>query len=109
MLRDLFVQGSMFVEDYELARRTAMKLRACRKTFKGWRKANFIYPMIYLLKQPSKVYDHERFLSKLKVAPTLLINELSLTNRKTDIINAIEKIYNHRVSTGSKVRLPVDW
>tara|TARA_R100001594_G_scaffold146879_2_gene198957 strand:+ start:110 stop:865 length:756 start_codon:yes stop_codon:yes gene_type:complete len=109
MLRDLFVQGSLFVEDYELARKTAIKLRACRETFKGWRKANFVYPMIYLLKQTPKKYDHERFLAKLKVAPTLLINELSLSQRKTDIINAIEKIYNHRVVTGAKVRLPVDW
>tara|TARA_R100001443_G_scaffold56828_1_gene67736 strand:- start:183 stop:929 length:747 start_codon:yes stop_codon:yes gene_type:complete len=102
-MSQMFYDGALEVKDFELARENAMRLRACREYYDGWKHRAFVYAMLKLFKAPN--FNYKRFMSKLSQKPVELIRNLRLIRNIVDANRAIEDIYNYKCSDAKRVRL----
>lgn len=96
--RQIFISGQFVVrKDISVATETAKQLARLRPYFDHWNTSRFLAAMLIVMRK--KVFDFERFISKLKAFPTMLKPQTT-----TDAyLQHIEDIYNYR--TAQKVGL----
>jgi hypothetical protein len=97
---DDFKTGKFKIKNYSKACEMADKIIQIAPLYKGYKRRNFVYAMITLFR--NKEYDHKRFIKKLTLRPTVLVD----CSRTTQYLLLIEEIYNHFSSIKVNLRYP---
>ncbi len=98
--RRYFQEGELVIDDYELACTNANKIIQVRPYFHKFNHHTFVATMIGMFKKP--IYDHDLFLSKLSMNPTMLQPCINIVQYQY----VIEDIYNFR--NRNKINLRYD-
>lgn len=85
-----FQEGNLKISDYNKAVKNAEKIMMIKPYYNGFNRAIFVRAMIGIFKL--EYYNHEQFISKLKLNQTALVHCPSVTRYKL----LIEDIYNYR-------------
>ena len=95
----IFADGKFVCKDYKNAIKRAEMLTELKPYVRFYKKREFVNAMVMLFN--NRIYDHSRFVRKLKKRPA----ELTEQGTKTDYLKVVEKIYNWNELKKNKVRL----
>ena len=95
----IFADGKFVCKDYKNAIKRAEMLTELKPYVRFYKKREFVNAMVILFN--NRIYDHSRFVRKLKKRPA----ELTEQGTRVDYLKEIEKIYNWNELKKNKVRL----
>ena len=95
----IFADGKFVCKDYKNAFKRAEMLTELKPYVRFYKKREFVNAMVMLFN--NRIYDHSRFVRKLKKRPA----ELTEQGTRVDYLKEIEKIYNWNELKKNKVRL----
>ena len=98
-LEQMFADGKFVCKDYKNAIKKAEMLTELKPYVRFYKKRVFVNAMEILFN--NRIYDHSKFVRKLKKRPA----ELTEQGTKTDYLKVIEGIYNWNELKKNKVRL----